>query len=65
MSGFPRVAALKSVEAFQARLTEIGAPLACDAEVLAAPNGPEEIAPENIMEKRKAADLLKRKNKLF
>ncbi|MES2527121.1 MAG: TRAP transporter TatT component family protein [Bdellovibrionota bacterium] len=34
-------------------------------EVLAAPNGPEEIAPENIMEKRKAADLLKRKEKLF
>ncbi len=34
-------------------------------EVLAAPNGPEDIAPENIMEKRKAADLLKRKNKLF
>ena len=40
MSGFPRVAALKSVEAFQARLTEIGAPLACDAEVLAAPDSP-------------------------
>jgi tetratricopeptide (TPR) repeat protein len=34
-------------------------------EVLAAPNGPEEIAPENIMEKRKAADLLKRKKDLF
>lgn len=34
-------------------------------EVLAAPNGPEEIAPENIMEKRKAQDLLNRKKDLF
>lgn len=34
-------------------------------EVLAAPNGPEEIAPENIMDKRKAQDLLKRKKELF
>ena len=34
-------------------------------EVIAAPNGPEEIAPENIMEKRKAQDLLKRKKELF
>ncbi|MFL5785025.1 MAG: TRAP transporter TatT component family protein [Bacteriovoracaceae bacterium] len=34
-------------------------------EVIAAPNGPEEIAPENIMEKRKAEELLKKKDKLF
>ena len=34
-------------------------------EVLAAPNGPEEIAPENIMEKRKAQELLNRKKDLF
>jgi hypothetical protein len=34
-------------------------------EVIAAPNGPEDIAPENIMEKRKAMDLLKRKKELF
>jgi len=34
-------------------------------EVLAAPNGPEEIAPENIMEKRKAQDLLNRRKDLF
>lgn len=34
-------------------------------EVLAASNGPEEIAPENIMEKRKAAELLKKKKDLF
>ena len=34
-------------------------------EVLAAPNGPEDITPENIMEKRKAQDLLKRKKDLF
>ena len=34
-------------------------------EVLAAPLGPEEIAPDNVMEKRKAADLLKRKKDLF
>lgn len=34
-------------------------------EVLSAPNGPEEIAPENIMEKRKAQDLLNRKKDLF
>lgn len=34
-------------------------------EVLAAPNGPEEIAPENIMEKRKAEELLKNKKELF
>ncbi len=34
-------------------------------EVLASPNGPEEIAPENIMEKRKAEELLKNKKDLF
>lgn len=34
-------------------------------EVIAAPNGPEEITPENIMEKRKAEELLKKKDKLF
>ncbi len=34
-------------------------------EVIAAPNGPEEIAPENVMEKRKAQDLLNRKKDFF
>lgn len=34
-------------------------------EVLAAPNGPEELAPENIMEKRRAQDLLNRRKDLF
>ncbi len=34
------MAALKSVAAFQARLSEIGAPLACDSQVLAAPDSP-------------------------
>lgn len=34
-------------------------------EVLAAPNGPAEITPENILEKGKAADLLSKKSKLF
>jgi hypothetical protein len=34
-------------------------------EVLASPNGPEEIVPENIMEKRKAQELLKHKKDLF
>jgi 2,4-dienoyl-CoA reductase-like NADH-dependent reductase (Old Yellow Enzyme family) len=40
MSGFPRVAALKTVEAFRARLAELGASLACDDTVLAAPESP-------------------------
>jgi len=40
MSGFPRVAALKTVEAFRARLQELGAPLECDDQVLAAPDSP-------------------------
>lgn len=34
-------------------------------EVLAAPNGPEELAPENIMEKRRAQELLNRRKDLF
>jgi tetratricopeptide (TPR) repeat protein len=34
-------------------------------EVIAAPNGPDEIVPENIMEKRKAQELLKKKKDLF
>ena len=40
MSGFPRVAALKTVESFRARLTALGAALACDDEILAAPESP-------------------------
>lgn len=34
-------------------------------EVIAAPNGPEEITPENILEKKKAQELLKKKDDLF
>ncbi len=34
-------------------------------EVIASPNGPDEIAPENILEKRKAEELLKNKKDLF
>jgi NADPH2 dehydrogenase len=40
MSGFPRVAALKTVEAFRARLAELDASLACDDQVVAAPDSP-------------------------
>ena len=40
MSGFPRVAALKTVDAFRARLNELGTPLDCDDEILAAPESP-------------------------
>jgi 2,4-dienoyl-CoA reductase-like NADH-dependent reductase (Old Yellow Enzyme family) len=40
MSGFPRVAALKSVDAFRARLAGLGAPLACDDGILAAHESP-------------------------
>ena len=40
MSAFPRVAALKTVEAFRSHLSNIGAALACDDAILAAPDSP-------------------------
>lgn len=40
MSSYPRVAALKTVDAFQARLAELGLPLACDDTILPAPESP-------------------------
>ena len=38
-SGYPRVAQLRTVEAFQARLTELGIQLPCDAQLLSAADG--------------------------
>ncbi len=40
MSAYPRVAAFKTVDAFRARLAELGTPLACDDAILPAPASP-------------------------